>query len=109
MKMPIIIPPIKLISTRELLDARHRPIQYEEHWTKEMGEPKHRFPRLGKGGVGECVEVTTEEIYAELALREHVPNKHEGAILRRMQSETGLSKDQVMVKYPRIFEKKEDK
>lgn len=93
---------IKLISTQELLNARHSTSWYGEDYRPEP-EKTHTFCRLGKGGVNTWVTITETELYAELAVREHRPNKREGLILRRLQSKHGLTKEEVYAKHRKEF------
>ena len=91
---------LKDISTRELLAARNSLAYYDEYGTTNH---THKFFRIGKGDTCECVEVTDEELYAELNTREHIPNKKDAKTLRRLQAQTGLSVEEVYAKHSDEF------
>ena len=45
--------------------------------------------------ISHLVHATKQEIRDELALRPHVPSKREGALLRRLMSQTGMSEKEL--------------
>ena len=88
------------MSTEELLNAL-RVYPYEYYEPDDVPHKIYVGSRLVKGG--ERVEVwgTRSEIRGALVGREHVPNRKEGKLLRRLRAQTGMTEEQLRA-HPRF-------
>jgi len=94
---------IQNLSTRELLSAfRALRIEGRAGWGPNTGADTVVVgSRLHPGGVLGGVSCTEDELVAEIALREHVPSKQEGRVLRRLQAQTGWTVEELRA-HPRF-------
>ena len=95
---------ISEITTRELVAAIR-----SERYTDWYEDPSRRsdqefeFSRVRPGKSIETLWVTRTELRNELATREHIPTKKDAKTLRRLQAQTGLSKDEIYARHGAEF------
>ena len=79
------------MTTRELIRALRGFDWFDVEHNPEVYVGK----RLITGGIEQRVHGTLSDVRDELTNHPHVPNKREGQIIRRIQSQTGLSVEEI--------------
>ena len=86
------------ISTREMLDA-----QRTMRWFAWKNDDEFEFTRLGPGGIYDNVVATAVQIKEELAKREHVDNKPNAKLLRRLCAQHGITPEEARKQFASQF------
>lgn len=79
------------MSTRELIRA----LRSADWFDADHDHETYVGKRLVAGGIEQRVFGKLSDVRDELAKRPHVPNKQEGRIIRRIQSQTGMSVEEI--------------